>query len=86
MLSAKTPSSVMIEAGSWMSVVTMNVTSTTAAAAIATTRMAALAPVSARTRKCAAVMNVKISRATALPIEAIASSSVSYTHLTLPTN
>ena len=51
MLSAKTPSSVTIEAGSWIKVVKMNVTRTTAAAPIATARIAALAPVSERTRK-----------------------------------
>ena len=72
-LSSRMASSVTTEAGSWMRVVNTKVTSTTPAEAMASDRTAALAPVSARTRKCAAVMNVKISRATALPIEAIAS-------------
>ncbi len=51
MLSTKTPSSATMEAGSWMRVVNTNVTKTTAAAAIATVRIRALAPVSERTRK-----------------------------------
>jgi hypothetical protein len=71
MLSSRITKSASIDAGSWMSVVNTNVTSTTADEAIATDRTTALAPVSVRTRKCAPVMNVKISRATALPIEAM---------------
>ena len=67
------PASVTIEAGSWMRVVNTNVTRTTAAAPIASARTKGLAPVSDRTRKWAAVMSVKITSATALPIEAIAS-------------
>jgi hypothetical protein len=39
------PSKAIIEAGSWMRVVKTNVTRTTPAAAIATTRTEALAPV-----------------------------------------
>ena len=57
-----------------MSVVNTNVTKTAPAAAIARTSIAGLAPVSCRTRKCAAVIIVKITRATALPIDAIESS------------
>ena len=64
--------SATIEAGSWMSVVKMKVTRTTADAAIASTRTAVRAPVSDRTRKCASGHEPKTSRATALPIEAIA--------------
>ncbi len=44
-------SNVTIEAGSWIRVVNTKVNKTTPAAAIATTRIGALAPVSARTRK-----------------------------------
>ena len=65
---------VTIEAGSWMRVVNTNVTKTAAAATMARTRIGRLAPVSERIRRCAAVIRVKITRATALPIEAIASS------------
>ena len=57
-------SNVTIEAGSWMRVVNTNVNRTPPAVAIATARTATRAPVSARTRKWAAVMSVKISRAT----------------------
>ncbi len=57
-----------------MRVVNTNVTSTTTAVVIASTSIRVKAPVSARIRKWATVMSEKISRAMALPIEAIASS------------
>ena len=63
--------SVTIEAGSWMRVVNTNVTKTAPAATMARTSIGRLAPVSERIRRWAAVIMVKITRATALPIDAI---------------
>src|ERR1700751_4104950 len=74
MLSTKMTASVTIEAGSWIRVVNTNVTKTAPAATMARMRTRRLAPVSARIRTWAAVIMVKITRATALPIEAIESS------------
>jgi len=50
-----------------------DVTKTAPAATIARTSIRRFAPVSARIRRCAAVIMVKITRATALPIDAIES-------------
>ncbi len=47
---------------------------TASTAAVASASFVVLAQGSARTRKCAAVTSMKISRATAVPMEAIASS------------
>ena len=62
------------QAGSWIKVVHTNVTKTAPAATMARMRTGRLAPVSERIRTWAAVIMVKITRATALPIEAIESS------------
>ena len=60
-----------MEAGSWMSVVKMNVSSAMPIVARARTRIDRRAPVSWRTRRCPTVTSPKIVSATALPIEAI---------------
>lgn len=61
-----------MEAGSCKSVVKVNVSNVIPVVATARSRMLRLAPVSERMRRCPAVTNPKIVRATALPIEAIA--------------
>ena len=60
MLTARMAARVTRDAGSWMSVVKMNVSSVTTITSSASTSTHGRAPVSRNTRRCAAVTNAKI--------------------------
>ena len=75
MLPIRMATSVAMEAGSWMSVVRMKVSSATVTVKRATMRMLRRAPVSLRIRRCPTVTRPKIIRATALPMDAMADRS-----------